>query len=120
MCEEYYINTVKVKAYCIALCRFRCGNHMLLREHGRHLNLAREERLCPLCVIPVVESEYHFCLECPFYQDLRSTLIPHFYYVNPSENKLASLFRTQSSTVINSLAKYIFLSMKKRMRYFSV
>ena len=96
----------------------RCSNYNLMIEYGRRLQLERKDRLCPFCVIPTIESELHFCLECPFYEDLRSCLIQEFYYTFPSINKLNLLFTSRNTVVIRNLAKFVFLAMKKREKHF--
>ena len=54
--------------------RFRCSNHDLMIEKGRHTNIDREYRYCTLCFrrgILVTETELHFLLECNAYEGLR-------------------------------------------------
>ena len=50
-----------------ALCKFRCSDHTLLIEVGRHKGLAVEERKCEMCTLGLVEDEVHFLITCPAY-----------------------------------------------------
>jgi len=66
------------------LARFRCSSHKLQIEKGRHTGIDRSLRFCPLCQkdqISVVESEFHFLLECKSYQAIRDK-----YFMNHWRN----------------------------------
>ena len=114
---EIYLNVIKVKEFRVNLCRFRCSNHNLMIESGRHLGLKRDDRLCPFCIIPSVENEFHFCLVCPFYTQLRTDILPRYYNLLPSELKLIQLFESTNEHVVNSLARDLFFAMKKRNKF---
>ena len=53
------------------MSQFRLSSHYLKIEVGRYSRLSREERNCKLCNQNVCESEYHFLLCCPLYNELR-------------------------------------------------
>ena len=53
------------------MSKFRLSSHCLEIEVGRYNRIPREERKCKLCNQNVCESEYHFLLCCPLYNDLR-------------------------------------------------
>ena len=56
------------------LARFRCSSHDLQIEKGRHMNIDRELRYYNLCNTKemfVIETEFHFLLECEIFDDLR-------------------------------------------------
>ena len=56
------------------LSEYRIASHNLEVEKGRHFNLPREDRLCKLCGTNYnrqeIECEFHFLLQCPFYDSL--------------------------------------------------
>ena len=57
------------------IARFRCSNHVLQIEVGRHSKGERppvEERLCTRCDLCAVENEAHFLLDCPAYAAVRA------------------------------------------------
>lgn len=58
-------------------------------EKGRHVNIDREFRLCPICVLTdifVVEDEYHFFFECKAYEEIRNTYFKRSWIRNRSLN----------------------------------
>ncbi len=57
-----------------SLSRFRCSNHRLEVECGKHAKLEsvpRRDRVCCLCSLGVVEDEDHLLLVCPTHHDIR-------------------------------------------------
>jgi len=57
-----------------SLSRFRCSNHCLEVECGRHAKperVLRRDRVCRLCPLGVVEDENHMLLVCPTHHDIR-------------------------------------------------
>ena len=70
--EEYvcnYLNRYRRSLYA----QLRCGVLPLNIEVGRFRGVPADQRFCPFC-IDKVESEYHFVIECPKYQQLRDVL----------------------------------------------
>ena len=53
------------------ITKFRCSDHRLEIEKGRHRNLPVENRICPVCRTDV-ETELHFLQECAEYNNLRT------------------------------------------------
>ena len=43
-------------------------------ESGRFNNTKLEDRICEFCNINKVEDEFHFLMECDFYNDFRKCL----------------------------------------------
>ena len=56
-------------------------------EKGRHLNIERNLRFCPLCQmknLSVIEDAYHFFFECETYEMLRETYFEnHWRVIDP-------------------------------------
>jgi len=90
----------------ITLCRFRCSNHKLQIEVGRHTRTPREERLCNKCNTGQLGDEFHLLLTCPYYNNLRILYIPQYYYINPTLEKLTGLFNA-SVPITRKLCKFI-------------
>ena len=62
---EFYLNIGMTYVLRKAFSNFRCSGHKLMIEKGRHLNIERNLRFCPLCQmknLSVIEDEYHFSL----------------------------------------------------------
>ena len=64
---EKYLDTVNIRKYRTALCKFWCSNHKLSVEVGRHEQLPRVQRICQYCnsnLFFLIEDEYHFLFIC--------------------------------------------------------
>ena len=68
---EKYVKVVTIDIFKRALCKFRVSNHSLYIESGRTKGIPRANRICVLCKLNQVETEFHFCLICPLYCNLR-------------------------------------------------
>ncbi|MEE9190592.1 MAG: reverse transcriptase family protein [Candidatus Neomarinimicrobiota bacterium] len=90
----------------IPLCRFRCSNHPLPIEMGRYDGSPREDRLCTKCDMHCIGDDFHFILQCPFFDTLRSKYIKPYYKRNPSMLKYGQLFNSSGRTRKN-LALFI-------------
>ena len=47
------------------VAKFRCSDHKLMIETGRHKKIDHEERICKMYSQNMIENEPHFLLECP-------------------------------------------------------
>jgi hypothetical protein len=47
--------------------KFRTSNHKLPIECGRWQNIERNRRLCKLCQKEEICDEFHYIMECPFF-----------------------------------------------------
>lgn len=76
---EYYLQFDLPFYLRSAFAKFRCSNHNLNIEVGRHHNVPREERLCTFCLekadIEIVEDEIHVFLHCERYKKYRELYI---------------------------------------------
>ena len=91
------------------LAKFRCSDHKLLVETGRHAGLQLTERKCQMCSLDEIEDEIHFLCVCPAYEDQRNLL---FQIAKPpagvhSEEIFKNIFSNTDITVINALYKFI-------------
>jgi hypothetical protein len=112
-CEPYMYSVNNIH-HRKSLSRFRTSSHDLYIESGRYNNIPRENRLCKLCNMNVVENEYHFLLACPLYKQLRMLYLPHYYCSWPTKQKFTSLMSSSSRSLLQKLAKYIFCATKLR------
>ena len=100
---------------CIA--RLRSGVFPLPIETGRWRGKPIEERLCPVCPQPVVETEEHFLLSCPLYKDIRekhiNQLIASYDWNNIfNKDKLIYLF---SDNFVYATSKMVKDSFSRRI-----
>ena len=85
--REPYLDHIKDFNLRKIITKFRCSDHSLEIEVGRHKNLKVDERICKLCDKEDVESETHFLLLCPTYAQNRK----HYFANIGSQNWLDTL-----------------------------
>ena len=66
--EEYLKTSYEIRKN---IAKIRCSTHSLEIQQGRHKRKPRNERLCKVCNCEKVETEEHFFLSCPLYEELR-------------------------------------------------
>lgn len=71
---ETYLNLPQFK-FRKLIAKFRCSDHQLRIETGRHQKLEILQRTCGMCKSGKVENEIHFLIECEAYCDLRQTFL---------------------------------------------
>ena len=118
--REKYFSILRDERFRNALCRFRVSAHSLRIEADRHIYRNRADRICCYCDTSSIEDEFHFCLICPFYNDLRVKYLPKYFYNIPSMEKFYFLLSSENASVIRNLSKYIFFAMNKRSNSESV
>ena len=84
-------------------------------DERRYRGIERNERVCPLCTMNVMEDEYHFLLVCPMYSELRKTYLPRFYCRWPSQNKFIKLLNDEQVSVLLKIAKFVYIANEKRL-----
>ena len=67
--EKYLF--VLPKHLSLPLTRLRTSNHRMPIETGRYLNVERKDRICMLCTSNDIGDEYHYCMCCPYFENLR-------------------------------------------------
>ena len=87
--------------------KFRCNDHTLLTEKGRHTGLQLEQSLCKICQLNLAEDEIHFLTISPEYDDLRAGL---FSTVNVqlfnTKTQFSNIMRSENTTVRRCLAEF--------------
>lgn len=91
----------------LAYFRFRSLNHKFPIEWGRFVGIARDERICSLCPLNQLGDEYHYGLECTYFDDLRKLYLPRDMCLGSMNTlKFKTLMNTSDSHHIFKLAKY--------------
>ena len=72
---EFEKNILNVSKTMKSLTRFRVSAHNLETERGRYYDISRSLRICKLCNMHAVESEFHFLLTCLAYRQMRQQFI---------------------------------------------
>ena len=115
--EKYLLLRLN-KKYKTALTRFRCSNHSLQIEVGRHQGLSKEERLCIFCLETLgkcyVEDEFHMLFVCYLYGELRGKLLPKWCVSYPNERKMLRLMSHSSPAIVSDVALFVYEAMKLR------
>ena len=118
---ELYLKVVPQKKYVQALARLRCSNHDLMIEKGRLLNVPKHERFCSYCRVNgllLIETEYHFVMECKLYSDIRKDLImKHMGDVN--KYNFINLMRTKNVSTLQHLSHFVYLAFNLRREFLS-
>lgn len=101
-----------------AMSVFRCSNHKLNIEVGRHVGIQRDLRTCTYCLTHankiVLEDEYHAFFECFLYSDIRQQHLPRHLYSNTSVNEFYRLISSDNQNTIKIISNYIYLLLKRR------
>ena len=112
--EDYLINIHDFESRKI-VAKFRCSDHTLMIETGRHKKIDLEERMYKMCPQKRVEGERHFFPERPAYNKVRKSLLKH---VDPSEddlnNQFIQLMASSNQNVIYDIARYLKRAFKIR------
>ena len=114
---ENYLNLIPCDKERVALSKFRLSNHQLMIEKGRHLNITKELRFCPLCP-KVIEDELHFLVICKGFREQRETLFKQISLRNKNFQHLNNLeklkFLVSNKDTIKVAAKFILQSNQLR------
>lgn len=101
-----------------AVSKFRCSNHQLNIEIGRHAGVPREFRTCNHCLLNnnvyEIEDEYHAFFKCTLYDDIRNIYLPRHLYHTKSLYEFYTILSHDGEDVVKHVADYIFHLMKKR------
>ena len=102
---EEYLNIIKSDHLRQLLTSFRLGSHKLEIEIGRINNVGRDNRICKMCNMNVIESEFHFIMCCPKYRSIRLKCFGNIAW--PTLEKFKSLRSTKRKNLIIQLSNYI-------------
>ena len=96
------------------ITRVRLGVSYLKPHWNRFVvNPSMADLACPFC-IDIVESEIHFILTCPVYNDLRELYINEKYSRRPSLFRLAVLLASEDMCTLVNLGKYLQKAFSRR------
>ena len=113
--ERYLLIEMPLK-HKIALSKFRCSNHNLYIEIGRHLNIPYNDRLCTACLennIRHIDCEYHAFFQCCRYTDIRNLYLFNWY---SSETRIEDFYNLLSSSnydILRKLSVYVYHLMER-------
>ena len=62
----------------------------------------------------MVEDETHFLVSCPFYNNLRTPLLPFIRDISETDEQFAFLMHSTAPHILRATAKFIYLAFSKR------
>lgn len=106
---ENYLSKItnpKIRTY---ITKLRLSNHSLMIETGRHKNISRGMRTCPLCH-KGIEDEIHFLFSCPAYKTIRQELFISFNLEKPNFQFLSNNRKLEflMAKIDKNIGKFIF------------
>ena len=113
---EPYLSLNIPHRFIVSLAKFRTSNHDLEIEHGRHLGIVRENRLCKLCGKQnkiYIEDEFHVLYQCDTYNDIRKLYIMDTMNVR-NHYSFINLMKSANDVCLTNLAKFVFSMSKIR------
>ena len=115
-CLNKYLYVIHNKIFRIVLSRFRLSSHVLRIEQCRweRTKPPRSERVCLICKSGQIEDEYHMCLVCPEYNELREKFIPKCFFDPPVMYKFCQLMETENEFLLNQLSRFIYFAFQRR------
>ena len=108
---ETYFKILPQNLY-INMVRFRTGNHKMPIETGRWLNIELSNRKCELCDKDTIGDEFHYLLECTFFQRDRERFVPLYYFRRPNMMKFNSLLNNHNEVCLSNLGKFMGIIIK--------
>ena len=106
---ENYLEIIPSYQLRKSITKFRCSDHKLEIETGRHRNKPINERICKMCNSEV-ETEEHFLRWCTMYKDLREK-----YFGQPSTFKhWVTILKCSDKKMTFNLVNYIKKALKIR------
>ena len=109
----------------IIMAKFRCSNHQLAIETGRHapVIIDRNDRICIYCErtfdIRIVEDEYHFLIVCPAYQYVRTQYLSDIldkFNIN-NETIMSILLKSFNENVVKAISFFLYHAFYVRNNY---
>ena len=86
------------------LCKFRCCNHKLPIEEGRFFGIDRADRICNLCNMNVLGDEFHYLLQCRFFDVERKKYIQPYFFTHTNVLKFYELMNTKDYNLLVKLS----------------
>jgi hypothetical protein len=120
---ENYLLTLPLKTRR-NLTKLRISAHLLASEFGRYSRPVTppEKRLCQYCDLNCVENEYHFIMECPFYQFERENAFGKLDFIaidwNDSNLVFNLLLSNMDSDICSVVSDFVNICFEKRNEYF--
>ena len=113
----YITLNVKRHLKCI-MTKFRFGVSRINTHCYRYAIVNPEALFCPFCKV-VKETEIHFILCCPLYEETRRQCIKPKFWRVPSSHKLNILLSSRHDKTVEDLCRYLYVAFKIRETFCS-
>ena len=108
--KEKYLDDVVNYSMRKIITKFRCSDHKLEIEVGRHKKIPQENRVCRQCPNDI-ETELHFICSCPSYKKLRKK---HFNSETIDTQLGKNILACKQKTTSLKLGSYLMKAVKVR------
>jgi hypothetical protein len=109
-----YLNMDISKHFKYLMTKFRFGvSDLLVHRANYRYRIFNANVTCPLC-FEEDETELHFLLSCPFYDNIRKDLIAAKYTRSPNAFRLILLLSSNNESTIAKLCLYLYKAFKAR------
>ena len=108
--EKYLLLDIPF-VYKRSFSKFRCSNHKLTIETGRHINIPREQRICNYCLnnrnVSVIDCEFHAFFHCHKYNEVREQYLLSWYSGRMELSNFYVLMNSNCERTIRNVCIYI-------------
>ena len=95
------------------MVRVRTSNHNLPIETGRWYNIELDDHKCPLCSANTLGDEFHYLLECSYFNTQRQKYIDKRFYKRPNMLLFKSLLTNQDANCLTNLGIFMGIILKQ-------
>ena len=75
-------------------------------EWGRFLGTQRDNRICELCRLHTIGDEFHYMLECTYFEDTRKVYLPRGLTSRPNVNVFHDIMNSRDAQTICTVATF--------------
>ena len=112
--KEPYLDLIPSYKLRKIVTKFRCGDHSLEIEIGRHKKIPMENRLCKVCSLEV-ESEEHILRVCPQYSNIRELYLGE----GPNQENWTDLLKCTEKKAAYNLVNFLTKAYRIRSKLLS-
>lgn len=87
--------------------KFRLCNNKLPIEVGRWRGIDRNRRKCTLCNLNLIGDEFHYVIQCPFFENDRKLICPRITRRNQNCITFSNIFNETSSVKLIKLCTFL-------------
>ena len=89
-----------------AFCHFRSLNHKMPIEWGRYLGTQRDDSIYELCRMHKIGNEFHYMLECTYFDDTKNVYLPRSLTSRHNVNVFHDIMNSRNTQTFFKVAKF--------------